>query len=84
MATMNFHTINALPPDERVHALFLGYREGTYGFEVTGIGTVGIPQNHIRRVGNLCHVLKGEDLNLKRVCDWGLDDDGYVMIWRVQ
>ena len=75
---MKLHTINALPDGERVHALFLGYHDEVYGFEVTHLGTVGIPKTHLRRVGDLCGMVKGEDVNLKLD---GVED--VVIVWRV-
>ena len=73
---MTLHTITALPDGERVHALFLGYGDGTYDFEVTGLGTVGIPEADLRVAGDLDVVMRGEDMNLKR-------EEDTVVVWRV-
>ncbi len=70
------HTLETLPDGERVHALFLGHGDGTYDFEVTGLGTVGIPEIDLRVAGDLDKVMRGEDLNLKR-------DEDIVVVWRI-
>lgn len=63
---MSFSTVNVLPEAKRVHALFLGFCNGSYGFEVTGYGTVAVPDTAIIRQDNLGVMSKGEDLSLKR------------------
>lgn len=62
---MMFLTINALPEAKELHALFLGVREGSYGFEVTGHGTAVVPETHIER-GECGAFKKGEDLRVMR------------------
>lgn len=83
MSMKPFHTLNRLPPDEQVHALFLGWRDGNYGFEVTGLGTFLVPEDKVLRIGNLCatrmNMMKGEDLILKRD-----PNTGNVWVWRVE
>ncbi len=73
------NTINMLPPDERVHALFLGHCEGSYGFEVTGLGPFLVPGNRLLRLHNLGLMTKGEDVNLKRDSAAGV-----VSVWRAK
>lgn len=74
-----FTTINLLPPDERVHALFIGQWNGCCCFEVTGRGTLLVPGNRLLRLAGLGRMAKGEDVNLKRD-----SSAGNVSVWRVK
>ena len=62
---MMFLTINALPEAKELHALFMGAREGSYGFEITGHGPLLVPETHVDR-GECGAFKKGEDLHVTR------------------
>lgn len=64
-----FLTINALPEAEELHALFMGSREGSYGFEVTGHGPLLVPKDDVD-CDEWCGAFqKGEDLHVMRDYD---------------